>query len=628
MNKFIYLILTLFLCNVSYTVEIDDSFNTINFQGFLAEADSGVPINGTIGVTFWIHPTYDKEGRLSVPPYSTSNILDSFTATSYWVEQFPKINIKDGIIYQRIGVHPENRLSTSLFETRFRFAVPTQKNPPVMHLLIVPFGTNEETWIGPFNIDGTPYSVSSVATKGEDIKEGRLTIIPHPDNADYNRDALLEVMSPDDPNAHTVNICYTPKFVTSSTNCPNPPSNAGLDLPSSQYTGSGLVIQFPKIKTDDSEFTAFDMDPTDVGSALSIHVPQNSSLPLGTSGDLAIQDVSVHILGGRVHLKRSVEISPFKINDVELIPGNIEVSDATITGQITVNEVDASGENIQGDKLGSFDKSEKYKNYQVDPYVVDVEDEVNTGTLINSLTIIPNTGLLNPTEENESKLLITGPVSTSKTAHLSLAGAGIVYSPKILSPIRDSENKQGYQISADQITSINSLILYEHDEKTGTTGDIQNIFNTPMDVDIAFDLLSQAPLCKIGLDYFQALRKDYCAGIDGQPGFDGTNPDGKYYNIDPCRGVANSQLLGTPLSCFDNPNDPSIIEHPNMQTNGQKYLVYRAHIHNIDDNATASDLVDIINGADSSLGRLIKGIMPITAIDATQPQTLSSVNDF
>ncbi|MCO4783490.1 MAG: PD40 domain-containing protein [Candidatus Cloacimonetes bacterium] len=628
MNKLIFLILSILCIATTFTDESLDSFNTINFQGFLSEADTGVPINGTVGVTFWIHPTYTKEGDLSKPPYSTANILDSFQEGSYWVEQFPKINIKDGIIYQRIGVHPNNRLSTSLFETRFRFGAADQKNHPVMHLLVVPFGTNEETWVGPFNIDGTPYSVSSVATKGEDIKQGRLTIEPHPTNQSYNRDALLEVVSPDDANPHTVNICYNPKLANTSSNCPNPPSDGGLDLPSSQYTGSGLVIRFPEQKTDGSDFTAFDMAPTEVGSAFSIHIPQNNNVSLGSSGDLAISDVSAHITAGRVLLNKGVEVSPYKIGDTELIPANVFAMDATVEGEITVNEIDALGEEIQGDRLGAFDKSEDYKDFQIDPYVVIKEDEINTGTKVNSLTILPNPGLLSSDPEDQSQLKITGPVSTAKTAHVSVAGAGVIYAPKILSPIKDANNVKAYQVSADQITSIDSLVLYNHNENTGESDNISDNLNTPLEVDMAFDLLSQVPLCKIGLTYHQALRKDYCAGIDGKSGFDGTNPEGKYYVIDPCRGIPNSQLLGTPISCFDNPNSPNIIEHPNMQSNGTKYLVYKAHIHNIDDNATASDLIDIINGADSSKKRLIKDIMPITAVDSTLPQTLTAVNEF
>lgn len=628
MNKFILFIFSIIIVSFNTADEALDSFNTINFQGFLTEADTGVPINGTVGVTFWIHPTYTKEGFLSSPPYSSSNILDSFEEGSYWVEQFPKINIKDGIIYQRIGVHPNNRLGTSLFETRFRFGAATQKNHPVMHLLVVPFGTNDETWIGPFNIDGTPYSVSSVATKGEDIKQGRLTIEPHPTNVSYNRDALLEVISPDDVNPHTVNICYNPKFANTSDNCPNPPSDGGLNLPSSQYTGSGLVIRFPEQKTDGSQFSAFDMGPTDIGSAFSIHVPQNKNVALGSTGDLAISDVSVHITGGRVLLNKTVEVSPFKIDDTELIPANVYATDATVAGEITINEIDALGEEIQGDRLGSFDKSDIYKTFQIDPYVVEVDGENNAGTKVNSLTIIPNSSLLSTAEEDQSKLHITGPVSATKTAHVSLSGAGIVYAPKILSPIKDAHNVKAYQVSADQITSIDSLILYNHDENTGQTDDILSVVNTPLEVDVAFDLLSQVPVCKIGLTYHQALRKDYCAGIEGRTGFDGTDPDGKYYVIDPCRGIPNSQLLGTPLSCFSDPESPAIIEHPNMQKVGTKYLVYKAHIHNIDDNATASDLIDIVNAADSTKGRLIKKLMPITAIDATIPQTLTAVNEF
>lgn len=628
MNKFLYLIFSILLYSNYFADDLPESFNTINFQGFLAEADTDVPINGTIGVTFWIHPTYNKDGNKSTPPYFLANILDSFELGSYWVEQFDKINIKDGILFQRIGVHPANRLSTSLFETRFRFGFPDQRNPPVLHLLVVPFGTNEETWIGPFNIDGTPYSVSSVATKGEDVKEGRLTIIPHPTNSAFNKDALLEVMSPGDENPHIVNICYTPKFISTSTNCPNPPSNAGLDLPISQYTGSGLVIKFPTIKSDGSDFTNFDMEPTEIGNTISIAIPQNSGVPLGTSGDNPIPDVSVHIHNGKVRLNGAVEISPFKLNDIQMIPGDLKVSDATITGEIKVNEIDAFNEIVQGDKLGSYDKSEKYKSYQIDPYVIEVEGENNLGTKVNSLTIIPNTTLLNPNEDQKSQLLIIGPISQTKTAHVSLEGAGEILAPRILSPIKDSENKKVFQVSADQITKINSLILYDYNETTNEEGDLQNAQSSPLDVDMAFDLLSHAPLCKIGLKYHQALRKDYCAGIDGQPGFDGTDPDGKYYTIDPCRGTPNSQLLGTPLSCFSDPKSPNIIEHPNMQKNGTKYLIYKAHIHNIEDNATSKMLIDIINKADPSKGVLFKDILPLTAVDSTIPQTLANVNEF
>ena len=107
---------------------------------------------------------------------------------------------------------------------------------------------------------------------------------------------------------------------------------------------------------------------------------------------------------------------------------------------------------------------------------------------------------------------------------------------------------------------------------------------------------------------------------------EGTRPDDKYYEIDPCQGIANSELEGYDLACADTlfSDHPNFVTRSDNPSEGQKFFAGN-HIHNVLEEATAKMLVDIINA--SSL-RVDKKLLPTDAVNKTIVNTLTGVNVF
>ena len=237
---------------------------TINYQGFIQSQETGAPVNQTFSMHFYIHP----EGEL--PPFNTND-------ENIWHEFYEKISVKDGVFFQRLGVY--SPLSKGLFRT---------DTPKELTIKIVPFGTNEEaSYLGPISIDGNPYSVSSVAKKGPDSKEGTLKIIPFRGSGTPNNvNALLEIYSPDvfDEVFHNVEINWTRSEV----------AEANL--------GKGLIIDYPE------DINVLDYEPSST----------NSETPWGEpliSPSENVEDIAVYIENGNIKLGGSLTIKPHTIGE-------------------------------------------------------------------------------------------------------------------------------------------------------------------------------------------------------------------------------------------------------------------------------------------------------------------------
>ena len=179
-----------------------------------------------------------------------------------------------------------NPLTKGLFRT---------DTPKELTIKIVPFGTNEQaSYLGPMSIDGNPYSVSSVAKKGPDLKEGTLKIIPFRGTGTPNNvNALLEIYSPDtlDEVFHNVEINWTKSEVAEAN------------------IGKGLIIDYP------NDLNVIDYVPSST----------NSETPWGEpliSNNENVEDIAVYIENGNIKLGGSLIIKPYAIG-AYTVPGDL-----------------------------------------------------------------------------------------------------------------------------------------------------------------------------------------------------------------------------------------------------------------------------------------------------------------
>ena len=585
-----YCAIFLFWLSVLSVCADEGLVQTISYQGYLQSQETGAPENNIFSMHFFIHPTGD------LPPFDSDD-------DNIWSEFYEKVNVKDGVFFQRLGVY--NPLYKGLFRT---------DSPKELTIKIVPFGTNTAaSYLGPMSIDGNSYSVSSIAKKGIDTKEGTLKIIPFkgpgtPDSVN----ALLEVYTPNSDETHNVEIKWTRTTSVPEANI-----------------GKGLIIDYPP------DITFFDYVPTPPGA----FTPWNEPL---IEGNDSVEDIAVYIENGNIKLGGSLTIKPLKLG-ARTVPGDLQAAKANVTGNIRVNDLITSG-TIRGPKLEYCDPkfedcisdSSKYADYLIDLYPARFDDKPS---LINALEVGSKNVAFDGSVADlfKGELTIEGPLQTSVPAYIKVSGSnGAVYTPKVRSPYPSLDRSIDYQISPGGLTVLDGLILATNTRLSpdpdnidySETIDENSALKVPLNAYSLFDLLSTVPVCQKTnkatgkLQWYMALRKDYCDANEG------INSKDKYATIDPCFGIANNQLKGYRLLC-----EKSLLsDHPNLVTNpsnpslGIKYFATN-HVHRLFENATAEMLVDIIN-ASSPSKTLDKKLMPVDAVNLTIANTLTGVNVF
>jgi len=632
-HKLFFLISFLFC--FGYVHASDGLIQTINYQGYLQDVESGAPVNGTFSMTFYIHPA----GQF--PPFDT-------TAEDMWFEFYEKVTVKDGVFYQRLGVI--NSMERGIFRS---------VNPKELTIKIVPFGTvdnnTNRSYLGPMSIDGNAYSVSTVAKKGADTKEGTLKIIPFNGSQPSDVIALLEVNSPQSPNAfHNVDISYTK-------------GGEGIF-----NKGKGLVIRYPEAMTYFEYQPQTSPENAPWGKILfnELGTGQRASPTLDLNNEY--EDVSVYIengifrmcpqgdneckSGGALTIKPIPRFPSSPGESVDWGRGDLEAQNANVSGDIRVNSLQVIpgvnsgsgtilGANLQycdNESLDCTSSTALFGDYVIDPYPSNVAEKKSSK--INALEIASyeydstafGLGGNRPpqNEEERGELKIEGPNDTAAPASIFLSGSdSIVQTPRLISPYPSKTKYVDYKIAPGGISVLDSAVLITNDsinidpdnpEREYGSVDETNAAKAPLNQYSAFDLVATAPLCVRGQgqcndEYCMALRENYC---------DDFGTTDKYYDIDPCQGVQYTGLRGYRLHCLqtlesDHPNFQAVSSNPSA---GKKYFTVN-HKHSILEDATPEAIVDIINAAPDDLF-IRKHILPRDAVNLTVKTTLTGVNAF
>ena len=526
-----------------------------------------------------------------------------------WEGVREKVNVKDGIYSVRLGEFPDLPITKEIFVI----------SNLELTIEIVRFGTNDSpSYLSGISIDSNPYSVSSVSKKGEDEKQGTLTIVP---DTTPRKDeiGLLELRDPNKESlTHELKI---------------------------EGEGTGLVISFP------NEMRLVDHSGTDSG--LPDPVKGDDLAPDGTA-----MDIAVYIKNGAVILGEGLDILPLKLLDGENqefpLDENgsayIDSVNASVGQEMRVNKLEVGGPVvgkgtagvILGKKLEyckgppNCPDDPNFKDYGIDPFPAEGESHL---TQINSLEIGVKSG-------QAGELLLEGPEGSTNTANIEVTGKNsYIFAPEIRSPYKVKGQKgleaNPYVIAPAETTVLHSLILatdtlenrdpqYPAHRESVTTRDA---LKSRLNADAAFDLVSTIPVCsnQAALGPFSencsetwcmALRADYCDTSEGNGDKD------PYADIDPCHGIPGNRLKGYKLNCTSDifSDHPNLETDPNSPSDGKKFFATN-HIHSLLKNADAATLIDIIN-ASTSDQFIKKQLLPTDTVNLDFANTLTGINIF